>query len=266
VLASGTRITLDERSAIECREDTKTQRFAMLRGRAKLHVAKLHTGERFLVETPNAEVEVRGTVFSVELDSPTPSCPSRTRVEVEEGAVAVRYAGAQILLHPGERWENACAEPSTSAVAAQRAGAVPPAAALRPARKPVKSTASTVASPATAPAPAAVASLPAPGQAAVPPVADTSALPVSMLNEQNDLYARAQVAKREGRAGEALAAYARLLALFPNGQLAETAAVQRVRLLKATDPGRARAEAKRYVDHFPSGFAVAEMEGLAQSP
>src|SRR6185369_9014707 len=115
----------------------------------------------------------------------------------------------RLVLHPGERWEEACpplgepAPPSVSthahAVTESVAGAPPPIA--------------------VAPPPVAVA--PPPVAVAPPPVA--VAPPVSELSEQNDLYARGRAASHEGRTEEALAAYARLLALFPSGQLAESA-------------------------------------------
>jgi hypothetical protein len=242
-LATGTRITLDG-GALECRDDSATQRFAVLRGRAHLAVAKLLPGQRFLVETPNAELEVRGTAFSVRIDAATPTCETRTAVEVEEGAVEVRSGGGHFLLHPGERWANACS-------------VVDPAPSSPPVARPV------------APAPherdrdlpsasaRAAAVRPAPSSGAA------TAIPVSSLTQQNDLYARAESASREGRREEALAAYARLLELFPRGPLAEGASVKRARLLAQKDRGAAREEARAYLARYPSGVARSEMEALA---
>lgn len=250
VLPSGTRITLDERSALERREDTSTQRFAVLRGRARLQVAKLRAGERFVVETPSAEIEVRGTVFSVRIDEPAAGCATRTAVDVEEGAVAVRFTGGELLLHPGDHWTSPCPA-VVSGVVAERPHAPGPAAEPKSAGTAAHAVTATVQV-----APAAAAS------AAPPPVA----VPVSMLTEQNDLYARAQLAQREGRRAEALDAYERLLELFPRGALAETALVQRVRLLERSNPARARVEARRYMDRFEGGFATAEMQRLLHTP
>lgn len=251
VLATGTRITLDERSTLERREDTSTQRFAVLHGRARLQVAKLHAGERFLVETPSAEIEVRGTVFSVRVEEPVPGCPSRTAVEVEEGIVAVRSGGGELLVRAGEHWASECPEARPPAM-------LEPvhAAAAAPQPKSAAGPGHVAASTAVQAAPAAVVS-------AAP---SSPALPVSMLTEQNDLYARAQVAQREGRRAEALAAYARLLELFPHGPLAETALVHRVRLLETSDAARARLEAKMYVERFADGIAAEEMQRLLRAP
>lgn len=235
VLASGTQIALDEKSMLECRDNTATQRFALLRGGAHLHVAKLAAGERFVVDTPNAEVEVRGTVFGVRIEPATAACKARTTVSVDEGRVEVRAGDTRKALFPGERWTSPCEAPPAEA----HADDPPPRA-----RSVVVST------------PHAVRASRAREAARVVPA----------LGEQNDLYAAAEAARRGGRAGEAIAAYSRLLARFPNGQLAESALVERARLLAAGNPISARAEAERYLARYPAGFARSEMERLARSP
>jgi len=255
VLATGTRITLGKSGALECREDGATQRFAVLRGEAHLSVAKLRAGQRFLIETPSAELEVRGTAFSVRVDAATSTCATRTSVEVDEGAVEVRSGGGRLLLHPGERWASACSEVEAPAQASPA-----PAASTAPHAKPTR-----VAEPETPPVSAPrtaggpSADTPAPAASASPP-------PLSSLTQQNDLYARGESASRDGRRDEALAAYARLLALFPSGPLAESASAKRVRLLSQRDRSAAREEAKHYLARYPSGFARAEMEALTTAP
>jgi len=250
VLATGTRITLDDGGALECREDTATQRFAVLRGRAHLAVAKLGPGQRFLVDTPNAELEVRGTAFSVRIDAATPTCATRTAVEVEEGAVEVRSGGGRLLLHPGERWANACSTIDSAASATPRDSSARPAShAPHEHEREVP------------PVPARAVPVPS-----VASPAAATAVPVSSLTQQNDLYARAESASREGRREEALSAYARLLALFPGGPLAEGASVKRVRLLASKDRAAAREEARAYLLRYPSGVARSEMAALASAP
>ncbi len=234
VLASGTQIALDEKSVLECREDTATQRFALLRGGAHLHVSKLRAGERFLVNTPNAEVEVRGTVFGVRIEPATAACNARTSVTVDEGRVEVRAGSVRTALFPGDHWTSPCEAP-----AAEAGDAAAPKRKL-----------------ASAPTPRATSRARATGETR----------DVSALSEQNDLYARAEAARRAGRPGEALAAYSRLLARFPNGQLAESASVERARLLAASNAGTARAEAERYLSRYPAGFARGEMEALSRAP
>jgi len=235
VLASGTQIALDEKSMLECRDNTSTQRFALLRGGAHLHVAKLRDGERFVVDTPNTEVEVRGTVFGVRIEPATAACTARTTVNVDEGRVEVRTGATHTALLPGERWTSPCEAPR----AETHEDEAPP----RPG-----------------------ATLVAPPHAPRAARATEAARDGSALSEQNDLYAAAEAARRGGRANDALAAYSRLLARFPNGQLAESALVERARLLAPGNPTSARTEAERYLARFPAGFARGEMEALARAP
>ncbi|MDP9036530.1 MAG: FecR family protein, partial [Myxococcota bacterium] len=75
-------------------------------GAIDLQVAKLAAGQRFLVDTPDAEVEVRGTRFRVSIVPADASCGDGTvtRVSVTEGIVAVRYAGLETALTAGTQW------------------------------------------------------------------------------------------------------------------------------------------------------------------
>jgi hypothetical protein len=275
VLATGTQIALDAKSVLECRDATATQRFALLRGGAHLHVAKLGPSERFLVDTPQAEVEVRGTVFDVKVEPATGECAPRTRVSVQEGRVEVRAEGKQVVLVGGEHWASACArltEPSDARTAEANG-----ATASEPAPAPHVSPASTserhsANSPAASRGPQANARAASPNAALRPKATETPSLAfrnddaASALAEQNDLYAAAEAARRAGQSGEALAGYTRLLARFPRGQLAESAFVARVRLLARADGASARGEAERYLTRYPAGFARAEMQTLARAP
>ena len=76
----------------------------LVRGRAHLQVRKLHGGQRFHVITPDADVQVRGTEFDVELVEPRAGATSHTCVRVQEGLVAVVAAGATHLVSPGQSW------------------------------------------------------------------------------------------------------------------------------------------------------------------
>lgn len=98
-------------------------------GSVSLHVEHLTPGERFIVATADAEVEVRGTRFEVLVDE-----GKLVRVAVTEGKVEVRVAGQEpLLLHPGESWERPVPEaaPLAGAVAA-----VAPVAAAEPVAAP----------------------------------------------------------------------------------------------------------------------------------
>ncbi len=216
-VTTGTQLLLDERTDLAIMEEGPSQRFALAAGALDAHVAKLGATERFVVRTPDAEVEVRGTRFRVSVVDADPDCGggSVTRVVVTEGLVAVRHAGAESLVAAGASWPATCA----------------PAPA-----------ASSVASPA--------------------PVAAPSATPSSTLAAENALFARAMAAKQRGAAGEAVADLDRLVSSYPAGPLAESAAAERMRLLRSLDPRRGADAAREYLRRYPSGFARAEAEAL----
>ncbi len=92
IVADATVTTADYAPAFEA--------VRLVRGRAHLKVRKLHGGQRFHVLTPDADVQVRGTEFDVELH------PGGTCVRVQEGLVAV-YSGGEHLVRPGQIW-GAC--------------------------------------------------------------------------------------------------------------------------------------------------------------
>jgi hypothetical protein len=255
------RMQLEPKSELVYRQAQGTRRFQLLYGSVRVQVEKLAKDQRFIVETPNAEVEVRGTAFEVALLS-TPACEQSTRVRVSEGTVQVRGNGALQLVRAGESHEVGCAEREPS-----------PASAPLPAPAPAPTPA-----PASAPIPSPVArvsrSLPAshtapeaPASAAAAPTASAGAregAPASKLAVQNDLYARALAARNSGNPELALALHAQILARFPSGPLAESAMIERIRLLASRDRGRAAQEAHLYLRRFPSGFAREEAEAVAR--
>jgi hypothetical protein len=75
-------------------------RARLSRGRFELEVQAVHAGERFVVELPDGELEVKGTRFVVEVDG------VRTNsVRVDEGHVELRLAGrAAVSLRAGNSW------------------------------------------------------------------------------------------------------------------------------------------------------------------
>jgi hypothetical protein len=88
----------------------------LVRGRAHLQVRKLHGGQRFHVLTPDADVQVRGTEFDVELH---PGSVPATCVRVEEGLVAVVAGGDTHLVAAGQTW--GCPSEAPAVVAAPTA-------------------------------------------------------------------------------------------------------------------------------------------------
>ena len=243
--STGTEIDLTEKGSLGVTESGKTQAFQLDHGTLSAHVAKLGVGQRFLVRTGDAEVEVRGTRFTVSV-GPALACAGgvTTKVRVTEGAVVVRGAHGEARLGPGDAWP-AC----TDTVAAQP----PPATTLaaKPTATPAEDLAPKLAVPALdlSPKPASVT-------------------PPSSLADENALYQKALAEKRSGDTGTAVQSFERLLSRYPKSPLAESASAERMRIL-AREPsshGRARAAARDYLARFPSGFARTEAETVLSGP
>ncbi|MEY2582066.1 MAG: hypothetical protein QOE09_1915, partial [Ilumatobacteraceae bacterium] len=75
------------------------------------------------------------------------------------------------------------------------------------------------------------------------------------LQPINDLFAEAMDAKRRGDKEHALKALRRLETQYPSSHLAESATVERMKMLATLDASAAAALARRYLDRYPDGFA-----------
>jgi len=238
--ADGTILTLEARGELSVVDQSATRRFALRHGAVRAQVAHLHDGERFLIATDDAEVEVHGTVFRVALADGDPGCEEgrRTRVSVTEGVVSVRAGGRETLVAAGDSWP-ACARPATAPVADVSPAAAPPAHPL------------------------AVSG--AAGRRPLPALQtpQASARQTAGLSLANDLFAAAVRAKREHRTDEAVRLFARLIEVAPDGPLAEGATAQKMKLLAATDPQAGRRAAADYLARYPDGFARADARRLA---
>jgi ferric-dicitrate binding protein FerR (iron transport regulator) len=244
-LPTGTHLVVGTSSDFAFTEQGLTFAFALGAGTVHADVARLRAGERFLVRTPDGEIEVRGTSFDVRVVDPSPTCGAgtRTRVTVSEGTVVVRAAGREDSLHKGESWPREC---------------VATGASEPPATQP--------STPAAAPS-AEVTARAQPSRSNEPPATVLAAPspPGSDLAAQNALFAQASTARRNGDRATALATYDRFLEQYPGSQLAESAYVERMRLLAASDPRRGAAAARAYLARYPRGFASAEATDLTAS-
>jgi ferric-dicitrate binding protein FerR (iron transport regulator) len=119
--SSGTGVLLREGTDLTVAADGASQVLRLDEGSIELHVAKLKANQRFLVDTVDSEVEVRGTRFTVAVVPPDSACGAgvRTRVAVTEGVVVVRHAGNEDRVPAGTQWPVGCP-------AAAPAPAVPP--------------------------------------------------------------------------------------------------------------------------------------------
>jgi ferric-dicitrate binding protein FerR (iron transport regulator) len=205
-LVTGTRIDVGGGTAVRVVELGDVQRFDLAGGTLAAKVAKLGPGGRFIITTPDAEVEVKGTRFEVSVGrDPSPCGPAvRTRVDVQEGVVAVRYASNELRVAAGSRWPDC--QPGAAV-------AGPPAERHHAEERPHAKTH-------IAPAP--------------PPDAPMSQPPpTSTLAEQNDLFAAALAASGRGDLDEAVHWLDRLIARYPAGQLTDSARAERRRLTEA---------------------------------
>ena len=226
-LSTGTRLSIEGGGDVALLSGGATQIFALAAGSVRADVVKLHRGERFVIRTADAEVEVRGTSFRVATALSDPACGSgtTTRVSVFEGVVTVRAGAVETAIHPGESWPPDCeAHPAAPRETPQSA--------------------------------------PARAASATPPPVPRSAASTSGLAAQNDMFDEAMLAKRRGDLSGAVAAFDRLLSRFPGCPFAESATAERMKLLVGYDRTRAAEAARDYLHRYPSGFARSDAEAL----
>ena len=207
--ADGTTLEVDPRSELQLVRADVERWFRLARGAVSAHVAKLKAGERFVIATADAEVEVRGTRFSVTVVPPDEACGQGvvTRVAVSEGVVVVRSFGQEARVEAGHHWPLGCPERTVSTVAP-----VPERPAVPARHAPARSWSSRSASP--------------------------ESISASTLATENDLFSAALKAGRAGDRREAVALLDVLLARFPNSPLKQSAESARAKLSESIPPAR----------------------------
>jgi len=253
VLSTGTHLVIEEGTDFSVVEQGSTQTFALRAGSVRAEVAKLRQGQRFSIRTNDAEVEVRGTAFRVQVLPESAPCSAgiMTRVTVTEGVVAVRTSQGEALVHKDETWPPPCSV------------SPPP----QPPPSPPPAVGPSTASPTVPPASAVSTALP-PAVAIEPtpvrrPSSTAGADAASELAQQNALFSEATAARRRGDVATAMALYERLAARHPSSPLAESALVERMRMLAASDRRKGADAARAYLERYPSGFARSEATELA---
>jgi hypothetical protein len=244
----GTIVTLEAGGALALGEQAGARRFVLEGGAVRAQVTRLQGDERFIISTPDAEVEVHGTVFRVSVGQPA-ACAggTRTRVSVFEGVVSVRARGGESFVPAGREWPACIAEAAPSDKA-MSPGPPPTNVGVRSNQSARTIGTSPVRESKRSRVTAKVSSSPA---------------GTSGLVEANDLFAAAVLARREGNGAEALRLVSRLLELAPDGPLAEGARVQRMKLLARSDREAARQAAMEYLARYPDGVARDEARKLA---
>ncbi len=232
-VSESTALKLSQPSAAE-------ERISLRRGRVDVAVDKtVETKRSVVVETPDAEVVVRGTVFDVRVE-PLASA-TNTHVHVTRGSVWVLAQGVQVaLLSAGQSWS------SVSGVEGAEAAPVPGRVAT--------------------PAAGAEATAPALGSAKPAGLAKEAARRVGTLAEENRLFAAGVEARNRGDAARAAELFAELLSTYPKSTLREVAQVERFRALsQAGQAARAASEARHYLAEHADGAARSEARDLALS-
>jgi len=199
---------------------------------------KLEAGKHLVIETPDAEVLVVGTAFTVEVGNE--AGVRATHVSVRRGTVWIMQGGKQrAVLSAGDDWRSPIATASTTA------GAEPKAE--------------------SAPAPATHAA--SVGQrSSVAVRATTGARPVDSgtLAEENRIFQAALAARNAGDSAGAADTFASLLARYPRSVLREQALAGEFRALdRAGRSSAATVAARRYLASYPAGFARADAERVA---
>jgi hypothetical protein len=194
----------------------------------------------FAVRTPDAEVTVRGTAFTVAYGAPADGGVPVTLVAVAEGTVEARSNAESTLVGAGQTWSTGAPQEGTVPTASPSAAtSVPTTTAVTSTRSPTPTAATTTATP-TAPAPS------------------------SSLGEQNRLLQAAHEARRRGDERAAVRRLDDLLARFPGSPLAQEARVERFRALERLGEHEAAArDARRYLAEHRDGFARDEARRVA---
>jgi hypothetical protein len=229
-LSTGTRLMVEEGGDLTIVASGQNQMFSIGSGAVRADVAKLEVGQRFVIKTPDSEVEVHGTSFRVAIADADASCGggTSTRVTAFEGVVSVRHGSIETRLTAGEQWPAGCSAPRWPAIAAH----------LRGNRRSAMGHAK-----ATAQSARGLTEQPEPG---------------SDLAEQNDSFARALATKRMGATREAALAFESFALRHPSSPLVESALAERMKLLSTFDREGARAAARQYLARYSKGFARAE--------
>jgi FecR-like protein len=217
-------------------------------GTAAIHVEHLASGQRFLVDLPDGDLEVRGTRFQVSI------ADDRTmRVEVSEGVVALRlFREPEVVLMAGQQWSApATVEPGPAAASAAPPSRPPNAQALALPR-----------SPSTAPAPLPLVPRvlevePPPPPARVDAAARGESVPTP------DPFVASIRAFESGDYGAADRLFARFIRENPSDARSEDAAFLRaVSRARMGDAAGATRLASDYLQRYPQGLRRPEAERL----
>ena len=239
-LAGKARVRLSSATSMRIvRTQLSAQRLALASGRIKVSVPDSGVVQHLAVKTADAEVQVVGTVFSVEYGQQRGVEGPATVVVVTRGRVRViPQVGESLVLVAGQRWMS---------------------------RSPQQEPAEALESAAAAPAPARAGVRSRSPRRGAPKA--SSPVSWSDLSKQNRLYRTALVARNSGDDTRAVSLLTQFLARYPKSPLVQEARVERFRALKRMGKHDAAARhARRYLAEHGDGFAREEARSVVLSP
>jgi len=236
-IAAATKLTVPQATNVE-------ERYRLALGRVDVSVDKDSRLLRsVVVETPNAEVVVHGTVFAVGVSRTDHTV---TDVSVTRGSVWVLANGVQVaVLGPGQHW---------SSDAQPLAAPVPTIAGIA-----ASASAAAVASV----APHVEEHAAAEGAHVSPRERAIAEAKASALAEESRLFQDAIDARNRGDDARAVELFSHLIQRYPSYEEAEVQLFRAEKRLGRT--ATAAAEARRYLALHPQGFAHEEARALALS-
>jgi hypothetical protein len=240
-IASG-RAELGASSELEVLSPTAKERRLRLRtGSVDVDLPhKLEVGKHLVVETPDAEVLVVGTAFTVNYGGEQSAL--KTEVHVRRGTVWIMQGGKQrAVLRAGDQWAS---QPAVAPDAAP-VTALAPVVTSRKGR-PLRGAASTRQPPLNR------------ASDGSGPSADGGT-----LADENRLFQTGLTARNGGDSAGAADAFSGLLARYPRSVLREQALAEQFRALERAGRSSAAAvAARRYLASYPNGFARADAERM----
>jgi hypothetical protein len=214
------------------------QRLELGCGHIEVNLPKDGNRRNLVVGTPDAEISVVGTVFTVDVCRPANGDGAVTEVRVKRGAVRVVQRGrADTLVSIGQTWASsgALVPFDAPACAGTHQAALPESESEPAAEQPRKVVASPVRK--------------------------------GELRAQNRLYQAALDARNEHDDTRAVALLRELLTKYPETPLRQEAQVERLRALKRLgDYSAAARDARHYLAEHGSGFARDEAQELIWGP
>jgi len=201
---------------------TSAHRLRLDRGRIRAKVNdRPSAAPKLVVETPNVDVVVTGTVFQVDVAPSRNPMEFVTTVSVTKGRVVIRHGMDEVAaVTAGQSWTSA----SQTAARAPGPALTEPRLTSRPVRTRV--------------------------------AANSRPLRPGTLAEENSLFQSAVDARNDGDDKSEAEHLGALLTQFPGSPLAGEARIERMRALQRTgQAAEAAREARRYLAEYPDGFA-----------